>query len=60
MSWLIENKEWIFSGIGVSLIAFVLSFFNKSKQLKQSQRSGSNCKNYQAGDDIKIGHDDDK
>ncbi|KJG01698.1 hypothetical protein [Photobacterium angustum] len=60
MDWLIENKEWVFSGIGVSVVVFFLSFFNKGKQLKQSQKSGGNSKNYQAGGDIKIGHDDDK
>ncbi|GEM77567.1 hypothetical protein [Vibrio sagamiensis] len=60
MSWLIENKEWIFSGVGVSLIVFILSLFSKNKQLKQSQTSGNNSKNYQAGGDIKIGQGDDK
>lgn len=60
MSWLIENKEWVFSGIGVSVLFFVLSLFKKGSGVKQVQKSGANSTNYQAGGDIKIGSKNDK
>ncbi|REG86558.1 hypothetical protein [Marinomonas pollencensis] len=55
MNWLIENKEWIFSGVGVSVIIFILSVLRKNSDSKQVQKSGANSTNYQAGGDIKIG-----
>ncbi|WP_375320668.1 hypothetical protein [Aliivibrio logei] len=60
MSWLVENKEWLFSGIGVSAIICILSLFKRRTGLTQIQKSGSNSTNYQAGGDIKIGTNDDK
>jgi len=60
MSWLLENKEWIFSGVGVSVVVFIFSIFNKNGRLKQTQKSGRSSKNYQAGGDINIGKTDDK
>ncbi|MGP7733482.1 hypothetical protein [Oceanimonas smirnovii] len=60
MSWLIENKEWVFSGIGVSVLFFVLSLFKKNFGSKQVQKSGANSTNYQAGGDINIGSKHDK
>lgn len=60
MNWLIENKEWLFSGIGVSVILFIISLLNKKTGLKQEQKSGANSTNYQSGRDIKIGSKNDK
>lgn len=57
MSWLIENKDWVFSGVGATIIGCMLSRCFKSYQ---SQKSGSNSTNYQASGDIKIGQHDDK
>lgn len=56
MEWIIENKDWIFSGIGVLLISLVAGLFAKRhKSSKQTQMSGSNSTNYQSGRDINIG-----
>ena len=29
INWSIENKEWLFSGIGVTIILGIISFFRK-------------------------------
>ncbi|MFM2633507.1 hypothetical protein [Vibrio alginolyticus] len=55
MAWLQENQDWVFSGIGVSVILFILSWFKRSSGSKQVQKSGSNSKNYQSARDINIG-----
>jgi hypothetical protein len=55
MNWLIENKEWVFSGIGVFIIGGIIAIFKKSKKkktLQMKQRSGSNSKNIQIGGDF--------
>lgn len=58
MNWLIENREWVFSGIGVFIIGLVFTIFksrkeNKSKKMKQ--KSGSNSTNIQIGGDFNNG-----
>jgi hypothetical protein len=63
MHWIIDNKEWVFSGIGVFLLSLIIGFFiNKSRNLKsrsvviQNQKSGKCSTNYQSGHDINIGN----
>jgi len=54
MDWIIENKEWIFSGIGVFVLGIVYALFKKkrkSKSLKMKQKSGDNSTNIQIGGD---------
>jgi len=54
MDWIVENKEWIFSGIGVFVLGFVISIFarkGKQKSIKMKQKSGSNSTNIQIGGD---------
>jgi hypothetical protein len=62
MQWLVDNKEWVFSGIGVALLAALVNFiflkWNRSF-LSQKQKSGKNSTNYQAGGDINVGKFDD-
>jgi hypothetical protein len=61
MQWMIDNKEWLFSGIGVFIITVVISIFtSKKRSVKQTQTSGSHSKNYQSSGDINIGSNDDK
>jgi len=36
MSWLIENKEWVFSGGGIAIISAILFFFKKNKPIASS------------------------
>ncbi len=52
MNWLIENKEWFFSGIGVfilGLIASIITRKKKEKTQKMKQKSGANSTNIQIG-----------
>jgi predicted tellurium resistance membrane protein TerC len=58
IEWIIANKEWIFSGIGVLVITIVLNLIFRKKSEKQIQKSGRNSKNYQAGNNITINKDD--
>lgn len=38
MDWIIENKEWIFSGIGVLLISGLIGIINYFKRKKSVKR----------------------
>lgn len=55
MNWIIENKEWIFSGIGVFILGFIFTIFKKknkkNRSIKMKQKSGSNSTNIQIGRD---------
>ncbi len=60
MQWVIDNKEWLFSGVGIFVITVVISIFtSKKRAIKQTQKSGSNSTNYQSTGDINIGSKDD-
>lgn len=55
MDWILENKEWIFSGVGVFAIGIIISIFRKkNKSPNMVQKSGKNSTNYQSGGDMKI------
>ena len=60
MQWLLNNKEWVFSGIGISIIGTLANWLFMRKRPSQIQKSGSNSENYQAGGDINIGGRNDK
>lgn len=59
MTWLLKNKEWLFSGaliaIPLSLIGWWLA--RKSGSGSQNQRSGKNSVNLQSRGQINIGGD---
>ena len=52
INWFIENKEWVFSGIGVAIISWF--FIKKHMNQKQVQKSGNNSINIQAGNNLNI------
>ncbi len=59
IEWLLENKEWVFSGIGVALGAAIIGFLYRSRQdssdSTQTQVSqGNNSPNIQSGRDTHI------
>lgn len=65
IEWLIKNKEWVFSGVGVVIIGIIVSFLLKRKPDKQSTQksiyegihhTSQGAAAYQAGRDIKINH----
>ncbi|WP_088227386.1 hypothetical protein [Desulfosporosinus sp. FKB] len=55
MKWMLDNKEWLFSGIGVVICGYILKYFIKNKQEKTfSQKSGHHSNNYQCSESINI------
>jgi len=61
VQWIIDNKEWIFSGAGVFLISLIIAFSMRNKRsINQNQKSGKNSTNYQSASDINIGAKNDK
>lgn len=58
MEWIIENKEWLFSGIGLLVLSTIGGlFYKKSKGEKNNQgiKSGDHSINIQGSSDIRIG-----
>jgi hypothetical protein len=54
-SYIINNKEWIFSGIGVSVLVWLYAVIRRSKpSVKQTIKSGARSHNVQALGDINI------
>ena len=58
VQWLIANKEWVFSGIGVTvLVAILVLFRNQQTRSKVIQHSGDHSALIQGGRDVRIeGH----
>lgn len=54
MEWLMQNKEWVLSGIGVAIPIAIISWILAKRGLKQKQKGGKASTNIQAGGDIKI------
>lgn len=62
MEWLINNKEWLFSGVLISVPIALISFFaarrkKESSNKKMVQKGGKNSRNIQIGGDVEIGKD---
>lgn len=57
MEWIIQNKEWLFSGIAIALPLAILSWIISARGNKQVQKGGKNSTNIQVGRDFKIGGD---
>lgn len=58
MEWLIANKEWVFSGVGIFIAGCVYTLFKKpeeKKVKKMKQKSGANSTNIQIGGDYNAG-----
>lgn len=55
--WVIKNKEWLFSGIGVVVITWVVQLIFKKTNASSTQtiRSGDDSTNVQGGRDVNIG-----
>ncbi len=56
VTWVIENKKWLFSGVGVVVFVWVgrLIFKKASVSSTQTIRSGDSSTNVQAGRDVNI------
>ncbi|MGG0052084.1 hypothetical protein [Bacillus atrophaeus] len=57
-NWLYHNKEWVFSGAGLTIIAFVFNLIKKKikgEGKRFTQESGDNSINIQ-GESVKLGN----
>jgi len=54
MNWIVNNKEWLFSGIAIAVPLALLGWFFGTKKNKQVQKSGDNSTNIQVGGHIRI------
>ena len=56
MSWVFDNKEWLFSGVGIVVFGGLIRLLMKKNSSSSSQniRSGENSINLQAGRDLDI------
>lgn len=56
IEWLIENKDWVFSGAGVAIIAWILNVLceKSHRRVTQKQQSGNDSVNIQAGGNVSI------
>jgi len=61
MEWILNNREWLFSGIAIAIPLAIVSWLIPSRRKKQIQKSGDNSTNIQIGGNFKIGgNKDDK
>ena len=59
IDWTIINKEWLFSGAGVSFLGALVWWLRKKQQApSQSIRAGDHSRNVQVGGNIEISSDD--
>lgn len=59
LDWIMQNKEWLFSGIGVTLISVIVGLFVKNKYrgkktYHQVINSGDKSTNIQGGRDVHV------
>lgn len=60
IDWIKENKEWLFSGLGVALLTLIVAFVRRRAgdlSRAQHQSGGTGSQNMQAGRDINISLD---
>lgn len=57
MDWIIENANWIFDGIGVTVVVAIAGLFFKKKledKNIQTINSGDNSTNIQGGKNVNV------
>ena len=54
IGWLWGNKKWLFSGAGIAVISAVIALVWRRGASRQSQTSGANSTNIQAGRDVSV------
>lgn len=61
MNWIVENKEWLFSGIAIAMPLALAGWYLTKRKSKQVQKGGKNSTNIQVGGNFnyKSGNNDD-
>ncbi|MBW2673392.1 MAG: hypothetical protein JRD89_08275 [Deltaproteobacteria bacterium] len=59
MDWIIENKNWLFSGIAIAVPLAIVGWILSTRGNKQVQKGGKNSTNIQVGRNFKIGGEKD-
>lgn len=56
VAWVIDNKDWLFSGAGIAIVAWIgrLIFKKTCASSSQKIRAGDRSVNVQAGRDVNI------
>jgi hypothetical protein len=54
VNWIIDNKEWLFSGVAVAIPLAIVAWIVSTRLSKQVQRSGKNSTNIQVGGNLAI------
>ena len=63
VSWIVENKEWVFSGVGVAVLSLLIALITRRRRSagqasqsiqSQTQQTGTGTIAYQAGGNISI------
>lgn len=57
MTWIIENKEWVFSGVGVFIASIIFTYFFKickTNSIKQNIKSGKSSNNIQTSGNVTV------
>lgn len=55
MEWIMENKDWLFSGVAIAIPIAIISWLISSRGNKQVQKSGKNSTNIQVGGNLSLG-----
>lgn len=55
MNWVVENAEWLFSGVAVAIPIAIVGWIYSSRESKQVQKGGENSTNIQVGGDLNVG-----
>lgn len=59
MDWIIQNKEWLFSGIAIAIPLAAIGWFFSKGYNQQVQKSGKNSTNIQVGRNFSVGRNKD-
>ncbi|UAA40595.1 hypothetical protein KIH87_09750 [Paraneptunicella aestuarii] len=59
MDWIIENKDWLFSGVAIAIPLTVIGWLIATRGNKQIQKGGKNSTNIQVSGSLNIGRNKD-
>lgn len=55
MDWVIENKDWLFSGVAIAIPLAIIGWLIARRGNKQTQKGGKNSTNIQVGGSLNLG-----